>query len=383
MARSSVLHLRLAALLSFAAVLSLPACRTQPAPAEPTPAVADASPAKPEPAPAAGEATPPSEPTPAPEPTPPPEPEKLVAPDGTVIEPCGEVPEGMACIPGGPFLRGSDDGPKNTRPQETVWLQTFYMDLNEVTYKEYKDCQATKKCKRGGPLYNDYDHPRQPITGPSWYAAVKYCEVAGKHLPTEAQWEKAARGPDGNLYPWGNEDATCERAIIMNDKGERGCGVLKKKEQPWKSKPWEIGSRPPYVYGLYDMAGNSWEWVYDWDSRSYAACGDKCRGTDPKGPCDGKEPCAGHEKRVVRGGSWYWDKTYATAIHRRTHFPANDPKVEFHHFGFRCSASLEEGKALLEAQKAAKAAGAAEGAIDAGPAKAEGAKSAPSTAPGK
>lgn len=77
--------------------------------------------------------------------------------------------------------------------------------------------------------------------------------------------------------------------------------------------------------------------------------------------CGGKEPCKGHEKRVVRGGSWYWDKTYATGAYRRTHYPANDPKVEFHHFGWRCSASLEEGKALVEAQKAAKAAAPADG----------------------
>jgi sulfatase modifying factor 1 len=370
MARSAVPSptLRFAVHFAVGAVLLAPACRAG-APAEPTPVVADAPPVPAKtPAPAV---TPDPEPAPAPEPAPPPEPEKLVAPDGTVIEPCGEVPEGMACIPGGPFIRGSDDGPKNTQPKETIWLQTFYMDLNEVTYGDYKACQKSKACLRGGPLYNDYNHPRQPITGPSWYAAVRYCEVDGKHLPTEAQWEKAARGPDGNLYPWGNEDATCERAIIMNEKGERGCGVLKKMEQPWKSKPWEIGSRPPYVYGLYDMAGNSWEWVYDWDSRSYEACGDKCRGTDPKGPCDGKEPCAGHEKRVVRGGSWYWDKTYATAIHRRTHFPANLREVEFHHFGFRCSASLEEGKKLVEAQKAAKDGGGAAEATDAGPAKAE------------
>jgi formylglycine-generating enzyme required for sulfatase activity len=343
--------------------------------------VPDAPPVQAEATPPEPAATPTPAPEPTPEPEPPPEPEKLVAPDGTVIEPCGEVPEGMACIPGGPFIRGSDDGPRNTRPKETIWLQTFYMDLNEVTYGEFKACQATKKCLRGGPLYNDYDHPRQPITGPSWYAAVRYCEVAGKHLPTEAQWEKAARGPDGNLYPWGNEDATCERAIIQDETG-RSCGVQKKREQPWKGKPWEIGSRPPYVYGLYDMAGNSWEWVYDWDSRSYAACGDACRGTDPKGPCGGKEPCKGHEKRVVRGGSWYWDKTYATAIHRRTHFPANDPKVEFHHFGFRCSASLEEGKKLVEAQKAAKEQP-ADAATDAGAAKAEAAKKAEPAVAGK
>ncbi len=366
-------RLRLVALLSLGAAFLVPGCRTSATPDEPT--VADAPPVavKPEPAP---KPAPPPEPEAKPEPPPEPEPAKLVAPDGTIIEPCGEAPLGMACIPGGPFIRGSDDGPKNTRPQETIWLQTFYMDLNEVTYEDYKACQKSKACLRGGPLYNDFSRPLQPIVGTSWYASVKYCEVKGKHLPTEAQWEKAARGPDGNLYPWGNEEATCERAIIQDERG-RSCGVQKKMEHPEKGRTFEIGSRPAGVYGLYDMSGNSWEWVYDWDSRSYAACGDKCRGTDPKGPCDGKEPCAGHEKRVVRGGSWYWDKTYATAIYRRTHFPANLREVEFHHFGFRCSASLEEAKALVESQKAADT---AEPPSDAAAGEDKAAKSAPKDA---
>jgi formylglycine-generating enzyme required for sulfatase activity len=105
----------------------------------------------------------------------------------------------MACIPGGAFVRGTDDGPENTRPKSTIWLQTFYMDLDEVTNEAYWACKKEKKCLRGGPLYNDFSRPLQPITGISWFAAVKFCELHGKHLPTEAQWEKAARGPDGAL----------------------------------------------------------------------------------------------------------------------------------------------------------------------------------------
>lgn len=302
------------------------------------------------------EATP--KPEPAPEPKPEPEPEPLVAPDGTVILPCGEVPQGMACIPGGPFIRGSDDGPKNARPAQTIWLQTFYMDLHEVTYADYKECQKSKACLRGGPLYNDFDRPNQPIVGPSWFAAVRYCEVKGKHLPTESQWEKAARGPDGARYPWGDAEATCELAIIEDERG-RSCGVKKKMEHPEKGRTFEIGSRPPGAYGLYDMAGNAWEWVYDWASPSWEACGKACQGTDPKGPCggEGKDTCGRVDKRVVKGGSWYWDASYATGFHRRTHFPHNLNSIEFHHFGFRCSASLEEGAALVAAQKQAAAAG--------------------------
>jgi formylglycine-generating enzyme required for sulfatase activity len=260
------------------------------------------------------------------------------APDGTVIVACEEPPPGMACVAGGPFIRGSDDGPKNTRPQATVWLQTFYMDVYEVTNEDYKKCRAEQGCPRARPLYNDFFRPKQPLVGGDWNAAVKYCELQGKHLPTEAQWEKAARGPDGALHPWGDEPATCERAVIEDERG-RSCGVRKKMEHPKKGRTFEVGTRPPGIYGLYDMSGNAWEWVADWASKDYAACGEACLGTDPTGPCEGKEPCRNHDQKVVRGGSWYWPAKYATGIWRRTHYPGNDP---FHHFGFRCAASTDE-----------------------------------------
>lgn len=341
----------------FAAIsllLALLGCRT--------PASTTTTELEPAPAPIAVEPAPAPaiEPEPVPEPVPEPEPvpAPLVAPDGTVIEPCGEVPEGMACIPGGPFIRGSDDGRNNARPAQTIWLQTFYMDLYEVTYADYKACQATKECLRGGPLYNDFSRADQPIVGPSWFAAVRYCEVKGKRLPTESQWEKAARGPDGNRYPWGDEEATCDLAVIKDERG-RSCGVDKRFEHPKKGRTFVIGTRPPGAYGLYDMAGNAWEWVYDWASPSWEACGEACQGTDPLGPCGGKgkDTCGKVEKRVVKGGSWYWDASYATGYHRRTHYPHNLNSVEFHHFGFRCAASLEEGKALVAAREAAGAEG--------------------------
>jgi formylglycine-generating enzyme required for sulfatase activity len=88
------------------------------------------------------------------------------------------------------------------------------------------------------------------------------------------------------------------------------------------------------------MVGNSYEWVADWHSASYAACGDACQGVDPRGPCAGREPCKGHRHRVVRGGSWYWGPAHATTVYRRRHIPANHPYI--HHFGFRCAASAAE-----------------------------------------
>ena len=272
------------------------------------------------------------------------------APDGTGMQLCGKAPTRMSCIPGGPFIRGYNKGRRDARPEATIWLQTYYMDQYEVTYAEYQACVKAGRCKKAGPNYNDYDRPKQPIVGVSWYDSVTYCKAQGKHLPTEAQWEKAARGPSGNLYPWGNEYPTCKRAIIKIRQG-RSCGVKKAGYGPEKGRTFVVGSRPPGVYGLYDMAGNSWEWVYDWYSKSYAACGKDCEGTDPRGPCQGADKCPRHRLKVVRGGSWYWEASLAAGWFRRTHVPSNRP---FHHFGFRCSASLAEAQAMVGTQPVGK-----------------------------
>ncbi len=262
--------------------------------------------------------------------------------------PCLEAPPpGMACIPGGPFLRGVTGGTHApARPQAKVWVGTFYMDTHEVTYGAYKDCEKAGRCRKAGPHYRDFDNPRQPINGVSWYDAKVYCEAHGKHLPTEAEWEKAARGPDGWLYPWGNAPATCERAVIRDGRG-RSCGKKQRsRTHADVGRPEPVGTRPPNPYGLHDMAGNAWEWVADWFTPSWKVCGEACLGVDPKGPCAGREPCPGHTEKVVRGGSWFWPASYATAVYRRPHVPANRPV--FHHFGFRCAASLEEAQALGE-----------------------------------
>jgi formylglycine-generating enzyme len=259
------------------------------------------------------------------------------------VLPCGQAPAGMACIAGGPFLRGTDKGPKDARPQETIWLQTFFMDTHEVTVEAYDACVAEKKCQPAKTAYGkDYLRPRQPKVGQSWYHAVAFCKARGKHLPTEAEWEKAARGADGRTYPWGEEPATCERAVIMDAQGKRSCGTPWKGFAPEKGRTYEVGTRPPNPYGLYDMAGNAWEWVNDWYT-PYAKCGPACRGQDPRGPCGGAEPCKGMSLRVVRGGSWYWPAEQATTFYRRQHVPSNNP---YHHYGFRCAASLAEATAL-------------------------------------
>ena len=285
---------------------------------------------------------------------------------------CAPSPEGMACVPGGWFIRGADDDTHvckqrfgaalrkrpNARPAAKVWLQTFYIDTHEVTFAEYAACIRAKTCDlrpedgRWGPLYSDFNRPRQSITGANWFQARQYCRSLGKELPTEAQWEKAARGADGELYPWGSAPPTCAVAVIKDPKRGRSCGV-KKRGTASTGRVLEVGGKPAGRYGLYDMIGNVEEWVADWYSDDYAACGDACAGVDPKGPCAGADECPKHRFKVVRGGSWYWDASHGTGIHRRPHFPDNRAPKRFHHFGFRCAAGANEARAIRAGADAA------------------------------
>lgn len=248
---------------------------------------------------------------------------------------CGKLapPADMKCVPGGKFIRGSnrptvdeDSGRKvkDESPEELVEVSTFFMDTNEVTFSQYQECVRAKGCGPARPNYRHYDRPNQPMLGANWFHARDFCRWKGKRLPTEAEWEKAARGDKGELYPWGNAAPDCSKAIIQLQ-GRKGCGT---------GRTWDVGSRPAYRYGLNDMAGNSWEWVNDWYSPSYGACGAECSGKDPRGPCKGDETCPGHAKKVVRGGSWWWDGVYALGHNRRPHYPSNKP---YHHYGFRCA----------------------------------------------
>ncbi len=243
---------------------------------------------------------------------------------------------------------------QNARPAARVWVQTFYLDTHEVTYEAYEACIEAGACTkrpedgRWGPRYTDFGRPRQPITGVSWYHAVEYCAWRGQRLPTEAQWEKGARGPDGDRFPWGNAPATCARAVIKDPELGRSCGV-KKRGSADTGRVVAVGTRPAGRYGLYDMIGNVEEWVYDWYTDDWDACGKDCLGIEPRGPCQGEEPCAGRTFRVVRGGSWYWGAEHGTAIHRRPHYPHNPPPKHYHHFGFRCGADVEQARALTAA----------------------------------
>jgi formylglycine-generating enzyme required for sulfatase activity len=270
-------------------------------------------------------------------------------PEAIRVTPCAAPPEGMACVPGGWFTRGvpeplhvcdqsdqGEGGDIGAHPEARVWLDSFFIHQTEVTHAAYQQCAASGGCPPARPLYRDYDAPTQPMTGMSWFDADAYCRAQGMRLPSEAQFEAASRGPNGELYPWGDAPATCDRAIIMDERG-RACGVPKRGSSPETGRIWEVGSRPAGRYGLYDMVGNAEEWVADWWTPSYGACGEACEGIDPRGPCAGEAPCEGHRYRVVRGGSWYWPVVHATGIHRRRYAPANQPA---HHFGFRCAVTV-------------------------------------------
>jgi formylglycine-generating enzyme required for sulfatase activity len=252
----------------------------------------------------------------------------------------------MICVPGGPFVRGFDGehscdeyevkwSRTNHNPAAEVWLSSYFLDREEVTYAAYQRCVEHGRCPPRVPNYVDFRRAALPMTGVSWFEARAYCEAQGKRLPTEAEFERAARGTEGRLHPWGDEPADCARAVIMDESG-RGCGTPKAGSHPEKGRPLDVGSRPA-IDGFTDLIGNAEEWVADW-YLPYGECGDACLGTDPEGPCAGADTCAASKTRVVKGGSWYWGPACATGANRRHHFPKNSP---YHHFGFRCAASLD------------------------------------------
>jgi formylglycine-generating enzyme required for sulfatase activity len=236
---------------------------------------------------------------------------------------CGKVPEGMACVPGGLFWRGADDAGDDRKPRTQIWVSTFWIDTHEVTNEEFNACIKAGACKKH-ERYKGFMGARQPAVGITWYNAHAYCAWAGKRLPTEAEWEKAARGPGGDLYPWGNDAPTCGLAQF------RGCSP---------PTTLDVGSFSPGHYGLFDMAGNGYEWVQDWYSPCYdgceGGCGEACSGKDPKGPCDGMgEKCSGFLKlKVLRGGSWFWPSSQIPASWRRPYKPDSGE----HRLSVRCA----------------------------------------------
>ncbi len=250
---------------------------------------------------------------------------------------CVTPPKGMKCVAGGPFWRGSDKHRKNERPRARVVVSTFYLDANEVTNPIFARCVRMGLCKRPKAFmwYRGFHGRTQPAVPVSWYNALKTCLLLGKRLPTEAEWEKGARTTDGRTYPWGNDRPRCNRAQY------RGC-------KPATTRP--VGRFGPNPYGLFDLAGNGYEWVMDWASRCYKGCrrpcGAACEGRDPRGPCQGVLHCKGHRRRVLRGGSWYWPTNHMRTSWRRPEYP----KSGNHRLSFRCATRSGHPKPRTRAQ---------------------------------
>jgi formylglycine-generating enzyme required for sulfatase activity len=196
----------------------------------------------------------------------------------------------MVLIPAGEFLMGSPEGEggEDEHPQHRVYLDAFYMDRYEVTTARYATFLkgTSRKAPDEWEQVELSQHGNRPVVGIDWRDAEAYCRWAGKRLPTEAEWEKASRGPDGRPYPWGKD---APGSLNANFGLTSSMSVYSDRLEPVGS--FESGKSP---YGVHDMAGNVWEWVADWyDERFYAQSPPR----NPKGPASGKA-------KVLRGGSW-------------------------------------------------------------------------------
>jgi formylglycine-generating enzyme required for sulfatase activity len=191
---------------------------------------------------------------------------------GLATVPAAAKPERVA-IPAGPFTQGSTKGDEDERPARSVTLKAFAIDKTEVTRGEYGKCVAAKKCKLP-PTKSAETDPDLPMTDVDWNDAQTYCRYAGGRLPTEGEWEKAARGTDGREYPWGN-DADCAHANWGNFEGEGPCAG-KNPGRPVVVGKYPTGASP---YGVLDLGGNVWEWVadkYDEDPKRRVVRGGSC-----------------------------------------------------------------------------------------------------------
>ncbi len=224
-------------------------------------------------------------------------------------------------VPAGEFLMGSGASDPaasaNEKPQHAVYLDAFWIDRTEVTNAMYRQCVQAGKCPEPfhtssyarDNYYGNPDFDNFPVVYVSWYNAQSYCAWAGRRLPSEAEWEKAARGSDAFLYPWGN---TLPDASLAN------FGRLVIDTTAVGSYP--AGASP---YGALDMSGNVWEWVNDYYSETYYSVSPQ---RNPTGPAEG-------QLHVTRGGGWDYSPELVRAAVRIPH------ESDYRHAydGFRCA----------------------------------------------
>jgi eukaryotic-like serine/threonine-protein kinase len=235
----------------------------------------------------------------------------------------------MQLVPAGKFSMGSNEAQDQAKPVHGVYLNDFYMDKYEVTNALYKACADAgicppllnapyKACVDAGACdpaeqkeptyYGNPEFDRYPVIYVSWDQADTFCKWRGARLPTEAEWEKAARGTEGRIYPWG-EALGCDLANYGHCVGDT---------TPVGS--YEKGKSP---YGVYDMAGNVWEWTADWYSESYYQ---NSPTVNPAGPESG-------DSRVLRGGAW--DNDFGLRSTTRSSSPSQSGFLDV--IGFRCA----------------------------------------------
>jgi len=230
-------------------------------------------------------------------------------------------------VPAGDFWMGCDYtvdphcvGPEF--PYHEVHLDAFDLDRYEVTVLQYRECVEQGPCSLPNEdehcNYALAGHEYHPVNCIDWDQASTYCDWAGKRLPTEAEWEKAARGTEGALYPWGDAPATCAFAVINDGSGD-GCGT---------NGTLPVGSRPAGVspYGVHDLVGNALEWVADWYDYSYYWVSPASNPTGPDATDD----------RSARGSAWFWDEA---RWHRASQRNGFEPSSNGNAIGFRCARS--------------------------------------------
>ena len=274
-------------------------------------------------------------------------------PGVVVIPSLPTCPAGTIYIPGGKFFMGSDNDLPMERPAHNVTLSPYCMDTFEVTTEDFRACSDRGACKRAGatnewdgisdgerktfdPLCNIRDpsvRAQHPINCVDWDMATIYCKAQGKRLPTEAEWEFAARGPDGRKYPWGDEEpsekllnACGKECSEWGRKNKVDVRAMFSADDGWATTA-PVGSFPKGAsrYGLQDVVGNVWEWVSDFHAE-YS----RNDQVDPQGPEKG-------EAHVIRGGAW--NGGYSSWV-RPTFRYKDVPEKRSYGIGFRCAKSL-------------------------------------------
>ena len=248
-----------------------------------------------------------------------------------VYAPCAWTEPEMCLIPAGHFTMGSDADLPNEAPAHKIYLDAYYIGKTEVTNAEYYQFWVENGGVGSEHTPISYDgkfgtwpriaktRPNHPVIGVSWHSAVAYAMWRGMRLPTEAEWEKAARGTNARRWPWGNTFTQRIKGTIVH-------------ANTWRQSdahPQPVGSYPTGAspYGTHDMAGNVWEWVADWYSETYYR---QSPDRNPNGPGVGS-------RRVVRGGSWLNKEKLARCSTRIGQYPA----IGTSFIGFRLAKDAE------------------------------------------